>query len=181
MLHGPPGTGKTNVVRALLDEWSGWCDAAYVADADELFASANYLIELLTSDRRREDDGTQRWRVIVLEDCDRFLHAGSASASAPGMSRFLNLTDGIFGQDQNVLLLLTTNEDIARFHPAVTRPGRCLANIAFTPFPRNEAVAWLGKDVDLAGDPTLADLFQLRGAIGQIEQPRDSEPSGLYL
>ena len=41
------------------------------------------------------------------------------------------------------MLLITTNEPVGRLHPATRRPGRCLADIEFTPLAREEANAWL--------------------------------------
>jgi hypothetical protein len=43
-----------------------------------------------------------------------------------------------------VLVAITTNEDLARLHPAAVRPGRCLAQIEVGRLPRAEAIAWLG-------------------------------------
>ncbi|HEY8406802.1 MAG TPA: DUF5925 domain-containing protein, partial [Gaiellaceae bacterium] len=62
--HGPPGTGKTHVVRALGWEWREWCDVHYVADPEEFFGSAQYMLEVLVD----EDGDDDRWRLLVLED-----------------------------------------------------------------------------------------------------------------
>jgi hypothetical protein len=40
-----------------------------------------------------------------------------------GLSRFLNVVDGLIGQGLRVLVLVTTNEPIRTLHPAVARPG----------------------------------------------------------
>ena len=45
----------------------------------------------------------------------------------------------MLGQGLNTLVLLTTNEEIARLHPAVVRPGRCLCLIEFERFNAAEA------------------------------------------
>jgi hypothetical protein len=75
----------------------------------------------------------------------------------------LNLCDGILGHGLRVLVLLTTNEDVGRLHPAITRPGRCLSQIGFETFSPAAARRWLG---DAAAAPeratTLAELFALR-------------------
>ena len=59
-------------------------------------------------------------------------------------------------------MLITTNEDLGRLHPAVVRAGRCLARVEFTPFSTPEARAWLGRDT-VTGPITLADLYESRG------------------
>ena len=78
------------------------------------------------------------------------------------LSRLLNVADGLIGQGTNTLLLITTNEPLGRLHPAVRRPGRCLADIEFLPFSPAEARAWLtthGKARDIDSPRTLAELF----------------------
>src|SRR5581483_4603609 len=85
-------------------------------------------------------------RLLLLEDCDELIRGGAKRATGQALSRLLNLTDGMLGQGRNVLVAITTNEDIARLHPAVVRPGRCLAKIEVGPLTRPEALAWLGDD-----------------------------------
>ena len=54
---------------------------------------------------------------------------------------------------------VTTNEDLERLHPAVVRPGRCLARIEVGPLTRREAVAWLGTEEGVGREgATLAEL-----------------------
>jgi hypothetical protein len=67
---------------------------------------------------------------------------------------------------------VTTNDDLRQLHPAVSRPGRCLAKIEFAAFTPEEAEAWLarnGVDRD-AGAGTLASLFGT--AAGEDESER---------
>ncbi|MER6668890.1 hypothetical protein ABT256_30345 [Amycolatopsis japonica] len=62
----------------------------------------------------------------------------------------------------------TTNENVARLHPAVVRPGRCLAEIEVCPLPRDEAATWLGTEdgADIGAEgATLAELYRLRAAV----------------
>ena len=81
-----------------------------------------------------------------------------------GLSRLLNLTDGLLGQGVRAVLLVTTNEPIGRLHPALRRPGRCWASIDFGPFEPDEATAWLAlNDVDrtVTLPATLAELYAI--------------------
>jgi len=59
-----------------------------------------------------------------------------------------------------VLVAITTNEDLRLLHPAVVRPGRCLAHIEIGPLPPAQASGLLGRPV--AGSVTLAELYGMR-------------------
>jgi hypothetical protein len=107
------------------------------------------------------------WRLLVLEDTGELLRPDAKSIIGQGLSRFLNVVDGLIGQGLRVLVLVTTNERIETLHPAVARPGRCAANIEFDPFSEQEATAWLnsrGAGVGADAPRVLASLYaQLEG------------------
>jgi hypothetical protein len=139
--HGEPGAGKTHVVRALAWEWRGWCDVHYVTDPEEFFGRAAYMLEVIVDEDADEDD--ERWRLLVLEDTGELLSADAKERTGQGLSRFLNVVDGILGQGLRLLVLVTTNELLRRLHPAVSRPGRCASAVEFTSFTADEAARWL--------------------------------------
>jgi Domain of unknown function (DUF5925) len=188
--HGEAGSGKTFALRALAWEWRDWCEFKYIVDPDSFFGEhADYLMQVLTQpgysetpDPRAmhqmamsgdypyfggaspaEEDGTSKaWRLLVLEDTGELLTPDAKTVIGQGLSRFLNVVDGLIGQGLRILVLVTTNEPIKALHPAVARPGRCAANIEFGPLSADEADEWLedrgaGEPV---GQPTLlADLY----------------------
>ena len=41
--HGTPGTGKTSAIRALMREWSGWCEPELLVDPEAVFAHPQWL------------------------------------------------------------------------------------------------------------------------------------------
>lgn len=51
-----------------------------------------------------DDDELKRWRLLVLEDCGEFLRADAKQEMGQGLSRLLNLTDGLLGQGLNLLV-----------------------------------------------------------------------------
>src|SRR5262249_11841327 len=96
-------------------------------------------------------------------DTGELLAADAKEQSGQGLSRLLNVVDGIIGQGLRVLVLVTTNEPLTRLHPAISRPGRCAARIEFGPLSRAEASAWLDAPHTAAEgrEVALAELFAL--------------------
>ena len=109
-------------------------------------------------------EGAPSWRLLILEDTGELLAADARIQAGQGLSRFLNVVDGLIGQGLRILVLVTTNEEIGRLHPAVARPGRCAANVLFTQIPPEQANAWLAErdhDATVSEPLTLAALYAI--------------------
>lgn len=183
--HGEAGTGKTFALRALAWEWREWCQIHYIVDPDSFFGEhADYLMSVLLEppfpmmvggerfgvtihEEFEEFDGEggeddRLWRLLVMEDTGELLSADARERTGQGLSRFLNVVDGLIGQGLRVIVLVTTNEEIKKVHPAVARPGRCAANVMFDPLSRDEASEWLaarGVEEEARSARTLASLY----------------------
>jgi hypothetical protein len=114
--------------------------------------------------RAEDRPASPSWRLLILEDTGELLSANARVQAGQGLSRFLNVVDGLIGQGLRILVLVTTNEELGRLHPAVARPGRCAANVLFHRLPPEQANAWLrehGHDGAVAEPTTLASLYAL--------------------
>jgi ATPase family associated with various cellular activities (AAA) len=151
--HGEPGTGKSFALRALARSWAPWCDTLVVSDPEAFLGRGVVGSEVAGAGRR--------YRLIVLEDAGELLAADAREHAGQGLSRLLNLTDGILGAGLRTIVLVTTNEPIGRLHPAVARPGRCWADVEFTRLSVDQSDAWLAERGQAPRNRahTLAELY----------------------
>jgi hypothetical protein len=166
--HGQPGTGKTYALRALLREWQSWCDAAFITDAERFVGGApTYLFQVARfGGGRAGAQARKRSKLIILEDAGELMTTEARALIGQGLSRLLNLTDGLMGQGLNIMVLITTNEPLSTMHPAVVRPGRCLSEIEFGALSVEAANRWLrahGSGVTVAKPTPLAQLYAAIG------------------
>ena len=173
LLHGEPGTGKSYFIRLLLRSWKKWCEGHYLVDAEQFFGVASYMTHVVFRDSGKQDG----YRMIICEDADEFVSADGKTAIGQSVSRLFNLADGLVGQGTNSLVLLTTNEPIEKFHPALLRAGRSLANIQFDPLTAEESNNWLiakGLDPDADRPTTLATLYEKlgKGRVATSKRPQ---------
>lgn len=129
-----------------------------------------------------DDEDEDHWRLLVLEDCDELIRADAKSGTGQSLARLLNLTDGMLGQGVKVMVCITTNEALGRLHPAITRPGRCLAEVEVGRLSRAEARTWLGRDLPTGAEgATLAELYAARADDGPVTAVAPTASTGAYL
>lgn len=160
--HGEPGTGKTNAIRSLTGEWRSWAQFHFITDPEEFLRNPNYLMNTL-SDRRSSRPGgsANRWRILVLEDSGEYLAPDAKHVQGQALSRLLNVCDGVLGQAMHALVLVTTNEPLRTLHPALARPGRCLADVGFERFDEADIGRWAAVRANEPPELTSATLAEL--------------------
>ncbi len=116
LFHGPPGNGKTSVIRAMLN--GGKLDGHSVALFSE--KTDDYHLE-----RMFQIAASNAPSLIVLEEIDRaFPQASSQLAPTKvSLSHLLNCLDGL-GTQEGVIVVATANNPTALDPAILGRPGR---------------------------------------------------------
>jgi len=158
ILHGPPGAGKTLLARWIASEIG--LPVRTVSGSEiraGLWGDAEKNVRNLFRDARRAAPC-----VIVLDDADDLLpdrntaQGGLASAERAVVNEFLQQLQGVHGQLDGVLVILTTN----RFNDLDRAAAGRLALHIRVPYPRLEKI---GEIVDVIAWEYNFDLSQIRG------------------
>jgi len=150
LLAGPPGTGKTTLLRHMISERNLLAHVIYdekLMERDTLFQ--NFLFD-------KESD------IMIIEDADTILLAREHDGNKL-MARFLSVSDGLIKLPNKKLVFTTNISDFSKVDQALLRPGRCHAMVHTRPLNLPEAQA-AAKVADLPvpsqkGEYTLAELF----------------------
>jgi hypothetical protein len=126
LLDGPPGTGKTYLVRALLKSAS---NANFLVVPPQLVSelSGPQLVSCISSVRQAPSAGTGP-TVLIIEDGEKVLMPRMSDNSA-SISSMLNVCDGIFGSLMDLRVIVTTNEKREDIDAALVRSGRLCRSI----------------------------------------------------
>jgi mitochondrial chaperone BCS1 len=121
LLYGPPGNGKTSVVKALAGELRMSIFLMILSDPD---INDNRVNDLLAKVPERS--------IVLLEDIDcAFVKRQRANGRAGGLTfaGLLNAIDGVAAPEGRLIVMTTNHLD--RLDPALIRPGRADVKLGF--------------------------------------------------
>jgi hypothetical protein len=179
LLHGPPGNGKTSVIRAMLSR-PGVCGL-----------TLNFFSPEIDDDDLQglfEQAGHCAPSLIVMEDIDRAFPKNQVSGtrSKVSLQQLLNCLDGICTQD-GVVVVATANEPTALDPAILRRPGR-FDRVVLFPNPTAElrllylhklnrrlVESDLGAAIDLSEGFSFAQMREAYILAGQMAYERQGE------
>ncbi|PZM85774.1 ATPase [Candidatus Gracilibacteria bacterium] len=122
LLHGLPGSGKTNYIKWLTGEISNkkfiFVPTTMISSLTEP-SFINFFIENKNS-------------ILVFEDCENYIsERSSGNPYTDVVSTILNLADGILSDVVECQIICTFNANIGKIDKALLRKGRLIAEYCF--------------------------------------------------
>jgi ATPase family associated with various cellular activities (AAA) len=172
VLSGKPGTGKSYLVRGLLNDAAGSNCIILPPQLVTQLSGPSFLPALASF----SDENPGKSMVFFIEDADECL-ATRMGDNIGSISALLNLGDGIIGQLLDVRIVATTNAAHQDIDEAILRPGRLSASIQVGALSYDEAVGVYsrlrpGAELTPRKSYTLAEVYQLARADGWVAPPK---------
>jgi len=140
LLDGPPGTGKTHLVRGLIQALPSATFLLIPPGLGGHLADPS-LLGVLVKHRR---NARGRPMVVIIEDADSCLVPRQAD-NASGIATMLNASDGILGAGLDLWIVASTNAAHGEIDAALLRPGRLCQRIAIRPLSPAHARTVFGR------------------------------------
>jgi hypothetical protein len=128
ILMGPPGTGKSTFLRHIInkiDQLNFRDDVCVTYNPDIIYQDVFYKNFL------------NNHSMCIIEDADTLLEKREMGNN--GMTRILNIGDGIFDIANKKMIITTNIIDVAKIDEALIRPGRCFDIVKFRDLSLNES------------------------------------------
>lgn len=156
IFDGPPGTGKTFMVRSILNDVGG----IHVMIPSHMVASlADPSVLPAIIDLKHDTDEPI---LFIIEDGDEVI-APRGADNMPAISSVLNLGDGIIGACLDVRVVITTNAKRSEMDEAMTRPGRLISIVHIGRLSAEEAnevyKRITGKNGEITQSMTVAEIY----------------------
>jgi ATP-dependent 26S proteasome regulatory subunit len=165
LLHGLPGTGKTNYIRHLCGQLNKEIIFIPPFMADSI-ASPDFITFLLEHTNS----------ILVIEDAEKVvLDRDGDGSSRQGVSNLLNITDGLLSDCLSIQIIATFNTSRDRIDKALLRKGRLIAEWKFDALSveaSNKLLKSIGRE-DVSNKPmTLTEIYNMDEEVNVVQEER---------
>ncbi len=165
LLHGIPGTGKTNYIRYLCGQ----------IDKEIIFLPP-FLAENIASPDFIKFLLEHRNSILVIEDAEKVvLDRDSNSSNRQSVANLLNMTDGLLSDCLSIQIIATFNTSRELIDKALLRKGRLIAEWKFDKLPIEDSsklLKQLGKDQVATEPMSLTDIYNMDEEEYVVQQER---------
>jgi ATP-dependent 26S proteasome regulatory subunit len=165
LLHGLPGTGKTNYIRHLCGQLNKEIIfiPPFMADSISSPDFITFLLEHTNS-------------ILVIEDAEKVvLDRDGDGSSRQGVSNLLNITDGLLSDCLSIQIIATFNTSRDRIDKALLRKGRLIAEWKFDALSvedSNKLLKSIGRE-DVTNKPmTLTEIYNMEEEVNVVQEER---------
>lgn len=175
---GPPGTGKSFAVRALvtMSECTEW--VIVPPNLVPRLASPD-MVQVLTDERNEEGP-----LGLIVEDADALLRERASGNDENVVSQILNLGEGITGDLADLRIILTTNVARLQIDKALLRKGRLFKFVQFDKLDPTRASALYkhltGNEFEFREPIALSDVYGMAADHDTNVQEPSQEGFGQY-
>lgn len=169
ILNGPPGTGKSYLIRSMLWELKGIRHPIVCTPPQQFLTQMGLLTEAIMSVDDEDDyppamrhKTSKEGTLIVMEDVGEMLMYDNVTNHVNETANLLNFADGLLSLLANTLFILTFNTEIEKINPALTRPGRCLGHLTINLLDYHQAEKLTGLNLDPAREYSLAEVYEMK-------------------
>lgn len=147
LLHGDPGTGKSNYIKNLITEAEE--DVIYIPPSMVSVISSPGFVAFMLQNKNN---------ILLIEDAEEILSVDRNSAT----NNLLGLTDGFLKDALNLKIICTFNCDLKKIDPALLRKGRLYFEYKFDKLNAKESqrlADFCNLNITVDKDMTLAEIF----------------------
>jgi hypothetical protein len=148
ILYGPAGTGKTTLIKHLIQE-NPEKNFILINSKDLENPDSEYYLEYFL-----ENDN----RIFILEDCEKLLLTRNQGGGSNQLITILNMTDGLLGSTLKTKFICTFNTDLRNIDTALLRKGRMKVKYYVGPL-CIEKTRELMNDETIQKEMTLAEIY----------------------
>ena len=148
ILYGPAGTGKTTLLKKLIQE----------NPKKEFILINSKDLENPDSEGYLEYFLENKNRIFILEDCEKLLLSRNQGGGSNQLVTILNMADGLLGSTLKTKFICTFNTNLRNIDDAVLRKGRMRLKYYVGPLCL-EKTRILANDMTIQKEMTLAEIY----------------------